>query len=322
MADISLLPTVTVTGKRETPQGFKVRLTGPGGQLTFEASAPVTESRQASYTGFDIVHLPTNIHAYKNTGSRKYTITGKLVSRTKSEANANSKNLDLARKWLLPDFGDSGATPPILKFFAYGNKNINGRKVILISYDWTFPDDTDYIYTGTQPMPVIGLLTIAVEEVYSAEEITAKAWKLQEADGGDFAPGEAGNSSAFVLGANEVTPGALMQRLGRASNGVSDILSTVGSQLARGATPTLAGVIAGQLTRSATSTLLNSPQVQSVIAKVPSFARNVFVAGANATAASLGRIATRRVSEATTPTPPADPFAAAPPLNPPTVLGE
>lgn len=299
-------------------QAFKIRLTGPGGQLVLEASSPVTEQRQAMYTGFDIVHLPTNIHSFKNTSSRKWTVTGKLVSRTKSEAQANSRYLDLVRNWLLPDFGNSGATPPILRFFAYSNKNINNRKVVITSYDWTFSDEVDYIYTASQPMPVIGQLTINLEEVYSAEEITSQAWKLEVADGGEFAPGQNGSSSSRL---DITAPSALMQQLGKANLQPSGAFNTVSNQLQKNITPTLAGVIAGQLTRSLGSKVINSPQVQAVISRVPAFARNIFVAGANAVASDISRVATQRVSQVTTAKPPTDPFSEAPPLPPQTVIG-
>lgn len=297
-------------------QSFKVRLSGPQGDLIFEASSPVSESRQASYGGFDIVHLPTSIHTYKNTTSRKFSITGKLVSRTASEANANARNLDLARAWMLPDFGDTGATPPILKLYAYGNKNINGLKVVMLSYDWMFPEDTDYIHSGEQPMPVIGHLTINCEEIYSAAEITAGAWKLSIAKGGRFEPGEQAKAGGFDIS----IPGGLMQQLGKPNLTPSGLLGSVSNQLQKSLPPTLAGVIAGQLTRSIGSKILNSPQIQSVITQVPGFARNVFVSGANAAVTDLGRIATTRVSQVTTAKPPTNPFNADPSKAPPTIL--
>lgn len=309
-------------------QAFKVRLVGPEGALIFEASAPVSESRQASYGGFDIVHLPTSIHTYKNTSSRKFTITGKLVSRTASEANANARNLDLARSWMLPDFGGTGATPPILKLYAYGNKNINGLKVIMLSYDWLFSEDTDYIHSGDQPMPVIGQLTINCEEIYSAAEITAGAWKLDISKGGRFEPGvsKTATTGDFARadrgqGGFDITiPGGLMQQLGKPNLSPAGILGSISNQLQKSIAPTLAGVIGGQLTRSLGAKLINSPQIQSAISGVPGFARNVFVSGANALVTDLGRIVTSRVSEATTRKPPADAFSAEPPKAPPTIL--
>lgn len=301
-------------------QDYKVRIEGMGGSVVFEASSPLTESRNAMYTGFDIVHLPTNIHAYKNTTSRKWAITGKLVSRTTAEADANARNLDLIRRWLLPDFGGTGATgatPPICKLYAYGNKNINGRQVVIVSYDWTFTDEVDYIHAAAQPMPVIGQLTVNMEEVYSAEQITAREWNLKIGDPGEFIGGESGESSSL---SDLTTPGGLMQKLGHAAGKLGGI-QTVANALQNNIKPTLAGAIAGQLTRQLGSKIINSPQVQALASKMPTFARNIFVAGANGVQQDLGRIASQRVSAATQPRPPQDPFSSSP-QTPPTIIGE
>jgi hypothetical protein len=301
---------------------FKTRIRGPGPNnstafLIFEASVPVSESRQASYTGFDIVHAPTSIQTYKNTSARKFEVTGKLVSRTVSEAQANSYYLDLARSWLLPDFGKTGATPPILKFWAYGNKNIEGLQTILLSYNWTFPDEVDYIVGASQPMPVIGQLTMSLEEVYSPEQISAGAWRLNVAPSGHFAGGNAGPSSSGF--GNLGLPGKL-QALGLPDLTPSGILGTVGSQIQSSLPPTLAGVIAGKLTRSLGGAIVNSPQVKAVINGVPTFARNIFVTGANAAVGDLGRAATGLVSTATRPAPVAGSSLFLNPLSPENIV--
>ena len=299
-------------------QPFKVRITGPKGEIVFEASAPVSEQRQATYGGFDIVHLPTNIHSYKNTSSRKWTITGTLVSRTVREANANSRNLDLARSWILPEFGSTGAPPPILKLYAYKNKNINGRNVVLVSYDWSFPNEVYYIYEAKQPMPIIGQLTLNVEEVYSAEEITAGAWKMDDREIEDALP--SGSREAGKL-FNITTPGRLMQQLGSAVTSIGGgSIQTVANALEGSIKPTLAGVIAGKLTRSLGAKILNSPQIAAIASKLPTFARNIFVSGTNAVVGDLGRIASNRVSQATAPAAPGDPFGKSA-LNAPRIIG-
>lgn len=174
----SLTGGASAGGASATINTYKVAVQGPGGVVIFEASSPVTEDRSATYQGFDITHLPTDIPAYKNTGSRKFSITGKLVSRNAAEATANAGYLDLIRSWILPDYGGTGATPPILKFYAYKNNNINGSQVILKQYSMTFPEDVDYIFTGSVPMPTITTLTLSLDEVYTPEQITAGAWKI------------------------------------------------------------------------------------------------------------------------------------------------
>jgi hypothetical protein len=171
--------TVTITGHKSS---FKVMITCDNDKVVFEASAPVTESRSVNYDGYNVVQMPTDLWAYRNTSARHFSVTGKLVSRTVDEANANSNYLDLIRSWSLPDFGESGATPPIVKLYAYLNNNIFGVPCIIRAYSWTFPDDVDYIYMADSPMPVIGILQVDLDEAYSAQQITNKAWKINRSD--------------------------------------------------------------------------------------------------------------------------------------------
>jgi hypothetical protein len=168
---------------------FKVQLSCGSQTVIFEASVPVSESRNVNYDSYGVIHLPTDIWAYRNTSSRRFSMSGNLVSRTPSEASQNAKNIDLIRSWALPDFGGTGATPPILRLTAYGNNNINNVKVLLSSYSIQFPDTVDYIFTGTVPMPVIMNVTIELVEAYSPLEVTAKKWKINVSKGGSFVYG-------------------------------------------------------------------------------------------------------------------------------------
>jgi hypothetical protein len=277
---------------------YKVRITGPGGKVTFEASAPVTESRQASYDGYNIIHLPTTLVAYRNTDGRRFSITGKLVSRTPDEAAQNILHLNLIRSWILPDFGSTGATPPILRIFGYNNHNLDNRQVILRSYSWSFPEDVDYIWEGGEAMPVIGVLQMDLDEVYSAEQITTGAWKIDVGDGGSFAGGASGNSSsisqdfaASALHAQSVgifTPGSVI---------------SIASAIENGVKPTAPGIILGALTRNLGGKILNNPKVQEVVRGLPPVVGNIFIAGGNVLIGQAGKAVSDTVSRATTPAP-------------------
>lgn len=273
----------------------KVYLRGPDGTVVFEASAPLSEDRQASYQGFNIVHLPTAIVAYQNTTGRKFGITGKLVSRTAKEAGTNAKYLDYVRKWILPDFGGTGATPPILKLTAYKNNNIKELQVVITSYAWTFPDEVDYIWDGAVPMPVIGTLQVSLEEVYSAEQVTARKWRIKPTSGSGFEnKGEAPkppSPSSFSIPDKSSRAAGISQSLGGA------LSSYPGSRGGSSAIPTtIAGMIAGNLTRGLGAKLMNSPAVQALTKQLPPIVSNVFVSGANILIGSAGKAVTTGVS--------------------------
>ena len=296
---------------------YKVRITGPGGKITFEASAPISESRQANYDGYNIVHLPTSLVAYRNTDGRRFGVAGKLVSRTPSEAAQNVKHLDLARKWILPDFGSTGATPPILKIYGFNNFNLDGRQVVLRSYTWNFPEDVDYIWEGGEAMPVIGVLQLDLEEVYSAEQITGGAWDINTAGGGSFMGGSAGNSSSTSLdfaasamhaqGGGIFAPGAMM---------------TVGSAIENGIKPTVPGMILGAITRNLGGQLLSNPKVQEVVRGLPPVVGNIFVSGSNVLIGQAGKMVTNTVSSMTPPNPPVDIYNRNDSPAPPTFIEE
>lgn len=286
---------------------FKVRLKGPNGEVVFEASAPLSETRQANYDGYGIVHLPTALISYKNTSSRTWTIAGKLVSRTPEEATANVRYLDLVRSWLLPDFGDTGATPPILTLYGYRNTNINGRRVVLKSYDWSFGEETDYVYTGSQPMPVIGLLNCTVEEVYSAAEVTGKAWKMTIGGAGKFAPGSEKRTNSFEISLGYGRTDPLTTRVSSSAAG-SSVMSALG-----GSQPTIPGVVAGTIARTLGTTALNSPAVRAVTSNLPPVIGNILVSGGNVAIAEVGRTVTTAVSSVT-PSPSGSSFGRSEPL--------
>lgn len=182
-------------------RSYKVTIEYNGKAVVFEASAPVSESRSANYDGYNIVHMPADIWAYRNTGSRRFGVQGKLVSRTPAEASTNAYYLNLIRRWMLPEFGDTGSTPPIVYLSGYRNGNLDRVPCILRSYNWTFPDDVDYIWTINEPMPVVGMLGIELEEAYSAEQINKGTWKLhQDSSPQTFEGGAVLPSQSSVLG--------------------------------------------------------------------------------------------------------------------------
>jgi len=167
---------------------YKVKIssgTGIGDAfVVFEAFSPISEGRSVNYQNNDIVHLPTSILSYTNTSARHFEIAGKLVSRTPSEAMANSYYVDVIRSWALPDFGNSGATPPVLYLSAYYNKNINKVPCLLRSYGIAYPEDVDWIYINSDgtsladPMPVICTIQVTLEEAYSPAQITKQNWRM------------------------------------------------------------------------------------------------------------------------------------------------
>lgn len=167
-----------VQNLRSRSDSFKVTLSCGVDRVVFEASMPIVESKSVNYSNYEIVHLPTDVWAYRSSSSRRFSLMGRIVSRTPSEADLNAKYIDLIRSWTLPDFGNTGATPPILRLNGYKNNNIDNIPILLMSYSINYADDVDWIFQGNVPMPVICGIQLEFVEAYSPAEITAKFWKM------------------------------------------------------------------------------------------------------------------------------------------------
>lgn len=151
--------------------------------VLFKVTPVIDESRQANYDRMSPVHHPGTLQIYKNTESRPFTVSTKLISRTSEEATINLRYINLIRSWVVPYYGQGtaqstkdklGAPPDILVFSAYGEKNIKEIPVVLASYHWVYPDSIDYIPTNDgEPFPIIMEISLSLLESYSPEEYTS-----------------------------------------------------------------------------------------------------------------------------------------------------
>jgi len=80
-------------------------INNPSDYVIFQVTPELTESRSVQYKTLDMMHSPGSIFAYNNSGSRTFSMSVKLISRTTDEATANSFNLQILRSWTLPYFG-------------------------------------------------------------------------------------------------------------------------------------------------------------------------------------------------------------------------
>jgi hypothetical protein len=198
--------------------------------------------------------------AYRGTSHRSFQVQAKLVSRTPEEATANAKYLNLIRSWVLPDFGNSGATPPIVTLTGYANANIRNLECFIRTYSWQFSDEVDYIFTGAEPMPVIGALSVDLEEIYSAREITeVSPWKIRNSDGTIML------ATSIASLSNDLS----FQGIATLSN------STINSLLSP-----ITGDLMSIAKNPLTVVTQNSPQLTEAVKGIQSIQSNTFITGA------------------------------------------
>lgn len=210
-----------------------------GAVVRFNVSPTIDESRAANYEHIAPIHHPGTIQVYKNSESRQFNITAKLIARTQAEATINIRYLNQIRGWLMPYYGQGtanssekerlGGPPDILVLNAYGLKNIASVPVVLTSYHWVYPDQVDYIPTTEGiPCPTIMDISLSLIESFSPEEHT-------RFDITSYRQGDMTGAYSF-----STTPVASEQSSGASSNSVSDLgksiaddFSSYGADLAR-----------------------------------------------------------------------------------------
>ena len=272
---------------------FKVKVTDSRNRsIIYEASPTVGENRTASWTGYGLIHMPADILAFQSTTSRTFQVAGPLISRNSDEARANLGYTNLARQWVLPNFGEGateqvgavGTIPPILKLYAYNNDNINGVQVVLRSYSFSFPNDVDYIFEDVEnPFPTVMLLSLELQEIYSADQLRQGSWAIQI---GDYSRAKdiAGDSETEFLNENA-------QSLGLAANSATAVRvgpvlgqqTLLGNVLTGAAKGAVSGIFWGQnvlksIVRGGVVGFAQSPQVREVFNQVQTTG-NQFISG-------------------------------------------
>lgn len=176
-----------IDGKTE----FRGKLKAVGGdeqEVLIETTPSFADSRQVDYEEFQAIHSPGGVAIYNKTRSREFKLSWTLVSRNQQEATKNLKYLQYIRRWAMPDYGEEtdnrtylntkGAPPPIIEFSLYGQAHFKDVPTVLTSYNFTYPDDIDYIPTDSlQPFPIVATIEVSLKETWSASELSGRSGK-------------------------------------------------------------------------------------------------------------------------------------------------
>lgn len=133
-------------------------------EVIFKASPSASEERSAEYVD-EALPGPAGIVVYTRTANRRFNISGKFISRNKTEAELNFRFSNLLRAWMIPQnvkdrrFGK----PPILRLNGYKNQFFN-IPVVLANLTISFPEDVDYIETGKAMVPIIQSVELSLIE--------------------------------------------------------------------------------------------------------------------------------------------------------------
>jgi hypothetical protein len=172
--------------------------------VTFPFTPTIMMSHSSNYGTYDVTGSIYQQNYYMNTPNPTMSITAMFPSNTEKEAYYTAAALHFFKSCTKSDFGvqagdRAGTPPPILKFNCYGHVHASNVPVVIRSFNYTLPEDTDYV-----EIDIEGEMVAIPTLVLAAIELTPQLPPKQVKDNFNiktFASGGAlkgGNSGGFI----------------------------------------------------------------------------------------------------------------------------
>jgi hypothetical protein len=152
----------------------KITLTAATGTVEFYSSPEMEESGSTIYISLDDIRAPASIMLWMGSPARQFSINAKLISRTAAEADESIRQKNLLQAWRMPTGPGVGssAVPEIIQLNGYGNQ-FQSIPCIVISVNFSFPTDVDYISSSGYDVPIIWPVSITLKEFHTQKDMAA-----------------------------------------------------------------------------------------------------------------------------------------------------
>jgi len=141
----------------------------------FPYSPTIQVSHAASYGQYETTHSAYQANYYINTRNPNISVTAQFTAQTVEEAEYAAAALHFFKSCTKGEFGRSsgnpGAPPPVLKFSAYGELHMSNVPVVLTSFGYVLPEDTDMVETSFGTIPALFLASIELTPQYAPEDV-------------------------------------------------------------------------------------------------------------------------------------------------------
>lgn len=137
--------------------------------ILFPYTPTIQVSHAVNYGTYDTTHSVYQTHYWVNTRNPSIQITAQFTAQTTHDAEYSAAALHFFKSATKGEFGESTSTPglppPVLKFSAYQELHAKDVPVIIGSFNYTLPEDIDYVETqhGTIPSMFIVSLDLLVQ---------------------------------------------------------------------------------------------------------------------------------------------------------------
>jgi|TARA_B110000914_G_scaffold204485_1_gene198878 hypothetical protein len=151
--------------------------------IVFPLTPTIQVSHSANYGTYDVAGSIAQQNYYMNTPNASLSVTAMFASNTVAEALYTAAALQFFKTCTKSDFGSSnmetaGTPPPILSFNCYGTLHAKNVPVVLRSFTYTLPEDTDYVTVEVNgesiSVPTLVLVSIELSPQLTPSKVKSK----------------------------------------------------------------------------------------------------------------------------------------------------
>jgi hypothetical protein len=120
--------------------------------VLFPYTPKIDQTYEANYETADLVHSNYKGYFYKNSAPQQITVSGTFTANSTEEANyllAVIHFFKSATKMFYGQDANRGVPPPVCFLSGFGTYQFNRHPVLIQQFQYSMPDDVDYIKAGT-----------------------------------------------------------------------------------------------------------------------------------------------------------------------------
>ena len=179
-------------------------LTTTNGVL-FPYTPTISITHKANYDSEQLIHTNYEMPVYKNSSVDQIGLQAKFTASSTMDAKyvlAVIHFFRAATKMFYGADGNAGTPPVVLRLDGYGQYMLNHLPVVCTSFDYSLPEDVDYIDTESSPInrggigtkvPTILQMNLSFKIVYSRNQLANTFSLAQFASGGLLVKGQRGS---------------------------------------------------------------------------------------------------------------------------------
>ena len=132
--------------------------------VIFPYTPTIQFSHSANYGTYDTTHSVYQTKYWINTPNPSIQVTAQFTAQTADDAEYSAAALHFFKACTKGDFGENasnpGLPPPVLKFSGYGDLHAKNVPVIIGSFNYTLPEDIDYVETQNATIPAMFIVSL------------------------------------------------------------------------------------------------------------------------------------------------------------------